>query len=260
MSDTTTNTLINLELVNLTTPEPKTSGSLDCKTYNVGEFPHNDFFKNHGVDGLELWAPTKGASSKSTSRTRTELREMTAQNKVFNWSYGDANDHFLQATLTVNQAPKNSQETVVGQIHVHDSSKPPLKLSWDKGRVILGFREAFEQTNPVDYVLLSDVPLGVKWSYSIHVTRSGSVSVVVKCADVSATKSLRLQNSWEKAGLYFKAGLYNQEDPTDNTSVSEGSKALFHNLTIRHEGYSRSLPIQPAGFWTRIKLFFLRWF
>jgi hypothetical protein len=226
--------IITLERVNLTTPE-KDDNSDNCKTYRFGEFPCNDFYQDKDTKGIEFWAPTKGFSSKSTSRTRTEIREVTDRHAAYNWRYTDHAHHFLQAALTVVQAPKVSQETVVGQIHVHGSTRPPLKLSWDKQKIVLGFREAFDQVNPKDTVLLTEVPLQSRWSYSIHVTKTGSVTVEVNSGDRSRTATFKLDQSWAEQGLYFKAGVYNQEDPTDSTTVDEGSRALFHKLSIRHQ-------------------------
>lgn len=229
---------IDLSLVDLTTAEPKEGEDgkeyAICKTYKVNEFPHNDFFKNNGADGLELWAPTKGASSKSTHRTRNELREVSAKSAVNNWSYGDAAHHFLQATLTVKQVPKHSNETVVGQIHVDNSTRPPLKLSWDNSKIVLGLREDFNQKDPVDTVLLEGVPLNAKWSYSIHVTRTGMIATQIKYDGKTYNNTFALKPTWADAKLYFKAGVYNQEDPVETTGPDEGSRAQFHAFSIRH--------------------------
>lgn len=228
--------MIDLTHLNLTTPEPKFEGSSDCITYAPGNFPVDcPYFKVLENGDIEMSAPTKGASSKSTSRTRTEVRETNPNNTQINWAYDSSDHHWLQAALTVNQAPLKSQETVVGQIHVKDATTPPLKLSWDAGKIVVGFRAMYPQTKPVDTILLDDVPLGERWTYSIHVLKSGTVTVGVTHAGRTATINLKLDASWLTRKLYFKAGVYNQEDPTDTTTAEEGSKAIFHKLVIRHE-------------------------
>lgn len=183
---------------------------------------------------MYVFAPTKGASTKSTSRTRTEVRETNPNNTQINWAYDSSDHHWLQAALTVVQAPKGG-ETVVGQIHVKDATTPPLKLSWDNGKIVVGFRAVFPQANPVDSVLLTDVPLGERWTYSIHVVKSGTMTIGVTHAGRTSNLILKFDPSWLTRKLYFKAGVYNQEDPTDNTTEDEGSKAIFHKLVIRHE-------------------------
>jgi hypothetical protein len=236
--------MISLNLLNLTTPEPKFPGSNVSIIYPPGSFPQNAFFSVLPNGDLKLWAPTKGVSSKSTSRTRTELRECNEQGIVYNWRYPTFNHHWLQAAMTVLQVPKKG-ETVIGQIHVHGNTRPPVKLSFDKaadgvGQLTVGFREEFDQPNPVDFVLLDGIPLGTRFTYNIHVTSRGAVLFSAGFTDVNGERrtgnlTLQFKDSWAKQSLYFKAGVYNQEDPTDTTLDTEGSAALIHKLEISHE-------------------------
>lgn len=235
--------MINLDLLNLTTPEPKYPGSNVSIIYPPGSFPQNEFFSVLSNGDLKLWAPTKGVSSKSTSRTRTELRECTEEGIVYNWRYPTFLHHWLRVAMTVLQVPKKG-ETVVGQIHVHGNTRPPVKLSFDKaadgiGQLTVGFRETFDQVNPVDSVLLADIPVGTRFTFNIHVVASGAVLFSASFTDSSGEKRtgnliLQFDESWATQGLYFKAGVYNQEDPTELTLDTEGSAALFHKLEITH--------------------------
>lgn len=227
--------MIDLTKLNLTTPEPKFEGSTECITYAPGQFPtDSEFFKILESGDMFLSAPTKGASTKSTTRTRTELRETNPNNTQINWTYNSFSHHWLQAALTVVQAPKGG-ETVVGQIHVKDATTPPMKLSWDNGKIIVGFRAKYPQANPVDYTILTDVALNSRFTYSIHVVKSGSISVVVTQGTRVGKLELAFDSSWLPCRLYFKAGVYNQEEPTENTLPEEGSVAIFDKLVIRHE-------------------------
>lgn len=235
--------MINLDLLNLTTPEPKALGSNVSIIYPPGTFPENEFFSVQPNGDLKLWAPTKGISSKSTSRTRTELRECLPNGAVYNWQFHSQPHHWLKVAMTVLQVPKKG-ETVVGQIHVYGSTRPPVKLSFDKaadgvGQLTVGFRETFDQANPVDYTLLSDIPVGTRFTFNVHVTASGAVLFSSSFTDAAGSKrtgniTLGFKESWAAQGLYFKAGVYNQEDPTELTLESEGSLALFHKLEITH--------------------------
>lgn len=92
--------MILLDLLNLTTPEPKFIGSDDCITYSPGNFPQNEYFSVELDGNIKIWAPTKGASTISTSRTRTELREVTAKNTTYNWMYNTFNDHWLTQQIS----------------------------------------------------------------------------------------------------------------------------------------------------------------
>lgn len=235
--------MINLDLLNLTTPEPKAPGSSISIIYPPGSFPQNEFFSVQPNGDLKLWAPTKGVASKSTSRTRTELRECFHNGAVYNWNYPAFPHHWLRVAMTVLQVPKKG-ETVVGQIHVHGNTRPPVKLSFDKaadgvGQLTVGFRETFDQVNPIDAVLLSDIPVGTRFTFNIHVIASGAVLFSSSFTDEFGLKrtgnlTLSMDASWAEQGLYFKAGVYNQEDPTAETLETEGSSALIHKLEITH--------------------------
>ena len=235
--------MINLDLLNLTTPEPKAPGSNVSIIYPPDVFPQNEFFSVLENGDLKLWAPTKGISSKSTSRTRTELRECLPNGAVYNWQFPSQPHHWLKVAMTVLQVPKKG-ETVVGQIHVYNSTRPPVKLSFDKaadgvGQLTVGFREEFNQENPVDYTLLSNIPVGTRFTFNIHVTASGAVLFSSSFTDANGQKQtgnliLQFNESWAKQSLYFKAGVYNQEDPTPETLATEGSAALFHKLEVIH--------------------------
>lgn len=234
--------MINLDLLNLTTPEPKPGTSVNM-IYAPGTFPQNEFFSVLANGDLKLWAPTKGVSSKSTSRTRTELRECLANGTVYNWQYPDQPHHWLRVAMTVLQVPKKG-ETVVGQIHVNGNTRPPVKLSFDKaadgvGQLTVGFREVFDQVNPVDFVLMTNIPVGTRFTFNIHVTAFGAVLFSSSFTDANGQKqtgnlTLQFDASWADQGIYFKAGVYNQEDPTTETLATEGSAALFHKLEITH--------------------------
>lgn len=236
--------MISLNLLNLTTPEAKAPGSNVSIIYPPGKFPQNEFFSVLENEDLKLWAPTKGVSSKSTSRTRTELRECNEQGIVYNWRYPTFNHHWLKVAMTVLQVPKKG-ETVIGQIHVYDNTRPPVKLSFDKaadgvGQLTVGFREEFNQEKPVDLLLLDNIPLGTRFTYNIHVTARGAVLFSAGMTDADGVRvvgnlTLQFKDSWAKQGLYFKAGVYNQEDPTSTTLDTEGSAALIHKLEVSHD-------------------------
>ncbi|MNN64827.1 Alginate lyase [compost metagenome] len=104
----------------------------------------------------------------------------------------------------------------------------------------VGFRKAFDQKTPVDYVLLNNIPVGARFTYVIHVTKSGKVIFNASYTDQTGLRrdgklDLALEPSWSVRELYFKAGVYNQEDPTDTTTPTEGSRAIFHRLEISHD-------------------------
>jgi hypothetical protein len=233
-----------LKLLNLTTPEAKTEGSDESKTYAPGKFPDpSEYFQMFDGGEFEVWAPTKGAHTANTPRTRTELRETTEKNTQFNWKYTDFKDHWLKVASTVKQVPK-SGEVVIGQIHVKNSTRPPVKLSMDKvkngiGQLTVGFREKYNQEDPKDYILIKNVPVGTRVAWNIHANESGAVLFSASFTDGYGKKqvgniTLQFDKSWATKSLYFKAGAYNQDDPKPDTLPTEGSRVRFHKLEILH--------------------------
>lgn len=226
--------MIDLSHFNLTTPELKEGTVDEAMSYSPGNFPENEFFYTT-TDGFVVHAPTKAAGTTANSnRARCELRETTTAGKAFNFTLDQYEDSFLQAALTVLKTPKEGR-TTVGQIHVKDSTRPLLKLFHDGDGVTASFRAVYNQVNPVNYKIVTNTPVDQRFTYSIHVSRNGNLSIVISVNGVKETLSLQIDDSWRPRLLYFKAGTYIQEDATEDTKPDEGSTILFDKLSIRHE-------------------------
>lgn len=229
--------LIDLSLLNLTTPKLSASGG--ATTYPPGQFVEDAFYSQGGQGELRLWAPVDGASTKSTTRTRTEFREVNALGKTFNWLMGSAEHHWLQTSVVVDEVPLPAGETVLSQIHVKDNPRPMLKVSYDNGRIIAGFREDFNQVDPVDVRILDNVPLHTRIALSIHLTASGSLtlsaSYTLAGLRIARTLQQRTMPSWSQQLLYFKFGVYNQQSPDPDVPNLTGSRAVYWKASIRHE-------------------------
>lgn len=182
------------------------------------------------ADGsVQLSAPTKGASSKSTHRTRCEWKEPEY------WALSSAAKHWSRQEMTVTKV-NAARKVVIAQIHVKDATTPPLKVFWNKGKITAGFRSSFATPDIVNSVLHSDVPLGVPFKISVGVTSTGAVSVNVLCQGVPSVKvPMRLDSSWGSRVLQFHGGVYNQIDYTDDTPAEDGSVCIIHDLTTTHE-------------------------
>lgn len=226
--------MIDLTRFNLTTPELKEGTVDEAKTYSPGTFPENEFFYTTD-DGFIVHAPTKAeGTTANSSRARCELRETTTAGKAYNFTLDQFDHGFLQAALTVLKTPKE-ERTTIGQIHVKDSTRPMLKLFHDGDSVVASFRAVYNQKDPVNYKIVSGTPVGQRFTYSIHVTKSGNLSIVISVDGIKHSLSLTIDDSWRTRLLYFKAGTYIQEDATENTIPEEGSTILFDKLSIRHE-------------------------
>lgn len=226
--------MIDLSRFNLTTPELKPDTTDEAMSYSPGEFPANQYFFAT-EKGFTVHAPTKALGTTDNSdRSRCELRETTPEGKAVNFKMDQYDHNFLQAALTVMQSPKHGR-TTVGQIHVKNSTRPMLKLFHDGDKVIASFRKVFSQKNPVNYTMMEGVDVGDRFTYSIHVSKGGTLSIVISVDGEKENLVLDIDESWRGRELYFKAGTYIQEDADENTAEDEGSTIFFDKLVIRHE-------------------------
>lgn len=81
---------------------------------------------------IQFSAPTKGASSKSTHRTRCEWTETRS------WTLASAADHWSRQSMTLTKV-NAAQKVVIAQMHVRGDDGPPVKVFWKKGDITLGF-------------------------------------------------------------------------------------------------------------------------
>lgn len=178
---------------------------------------------------IQLSAPTLGASSKSTHRTRCEWKEPNY------WSLTSAAHHWSRQEMTVTKV-NSAKKVVIAQVHVKDATTPPLKVFWNKGKITAGFRANFDDATINNFTLIEDVPLGVAFKISLHVTAAGSVSVSVLCQGrKSVCPVLKLDSSWKYETFQFHGGVYNQVDYSDTTSVDDGSICIISELSTTHE-------------------------
>ncbi|WP_273824070.1 polysaccharide lyase family 7 protein [Pseudomonas asplenii] len=177
---------------------------------------------------LQFNAPTRGASSKSTHRTRCEWKE-----SIY-WSLASAAQHINDQEMTVIKV-NSAQKVVIAQMHVKGDDSPAVKVFWNKGNITLGFRQRYNQTDPVNTTVLKGVALGARFRVSIRATSKGTVNVTVQSNGLSgASGDLQLDASWNTQLFDFHGGVYNQIDFTDATPADDGSICIISDLQISH--------------------------
>jgi hypothetical protein len=181
-------------------------------------------------DTLFFWAPVTGSKTANAIYPRSELRETKADGSVYNWNYGAA-DNMLRAALAVNQVPSTGK-VVIGQIHCYGSTEPMLKLEYQYmdakrlGQIVVKYRLTPDAEPTVTTVALK-VPLNQRFTYTIHLTPAGNLTVNA----FQYQWHVKVDSSWAAKGLYFKAGVYVQ----DNTGyATEGGAATFYKLSAEH--------------------------
>ncbi|GLO45206.1 polysaccharide lyase family 7 protein [Pseudomonas putida] len=223
---------MSVNISNLTLAVPVAESSISpvaielTGTEAIAQYPSYVTVLSDG--SIQLFAPTKGASSKSTHRTRCEWSEAEY------WPLNSAQDHWNRQTMTLTKV-NWAQKVVIAQMHVFGDDSPPVKVFWKKGEITLGFRRTYNQTDPINSTVLKGVPLGAKFEVSIHATSAGVVTVTAKCNGVTGSSGdLRFDSTWASRLFEFHGGVYNQVDYTDTTPADDGSICIISDLALIH--------------------------
>ncbi|WP_144173851.1 polysaccharide lyase family 7 protein [Pseudomonas sp. Kh13] len=223
---------MSVDISNLTLAIPVAESSINpvaievTGTEAIAQYPTYVSVLSDG--SIQLFAPTKGASSKSTHRTRCEWSEPQY------WPLGSAQNHWNRQEMTLTKV-NWAQKVVIAQMHVYGDDSPPVKVFWKKGDITLGFRRTYNQTDPINSTVLKGVPLGAKFEVSIHATSAGVVTVTAKCNGMTGSSGdLQFDSTWASRLFEFHGGVYNQVDYTDTTPVDDGSICIISELSLIH--------------------------
>ncbi|MFJ3485774.1 polysaccharide lyase family 7 protein [Pseudomonas sp. NPDC090202] len=219
--------MIDLATWNLSVPVGTPAVTIDTPKLVSG---YQDGYFRSG-DTLFFWAPVTGSRTDNAIYPRTELRETYANGAVHNWAYNQA-DNFLRAALTVDQVP-SSGKIVIGQIHCYGSTEPLIKLEYQykektqTGNIVAKYRVT-PNSEPEVIQIATGVKLKERFTYTIHLTPAGSLTVNAHEMQWGS----QLDPTWNGKQLYFKAGVYTQ----DNTGyATEGGAATFYKLQASHD-------------------------
>lgn len=223
--------MLDLSTWNLTIPQRGPAATIS--TAKLGRDYESPYFRR-SADGVEFWVPVNGAHTSSSEYPRTELRETKPDGRLATWRYPLA-ENLMVASLRVESVP-SSRRMVIGQIHSNGSGSaealPLVKLVYqqrlDKARVQALVRDRPDDITTRTYTVYDGIPLGDTFTYRLGVSSSGVLSVQVEDGQVSQ----QLDTQWAYQGLYFKAGLYLQDN---RGPASEGGRATFTDLSIRHQ-------------------------
>lgn len=201
----------DLSTWNLTIPQGRPA--ITISTSQLQRDYRSDYFQRT-ADGIRFWVPVNGSHTRNSEFPRSELRETLSSGRPYNWRYARA-DNWLEATLRIEAVP-STRRMIIGQIHSDGSNSgqaaPLVKLLYqlrlDQGRVQALVRERPDDGGTRAYTLMDGIPLGQSFSYRIGVSRSGLLSVSVN----GSALEQQLDPQWAYQGLYFKAGLYLQDN------------------------------------------------
>ncbi|MDP5254308.1 MULTISPECIES: polysaccharide lyase family 7 protein [unclassified Vibrio] len=203
-------------------------------------FEDTNYFYSDSSGAMVFVTPLDGgASTLNSSYVRSELREL------YDWSACDSTGtanwdissgtHTLSATLSVTDYYDDDPQTVVGQIHAHNSNYALVKLQWDGPtkdvRAIIN--ESAEDGNNFD-LEFGLVPGTDEWSYTIEV-EDKKISISVTYGGETVTKSVTIgegdmDDDWLDDTFYFKAGNYAQANKSSGGSFT----VKFTDLDVSH--------------------------
>lgn len=221
---------VNIDQLIITTPLPKSATNPVALEVTgaqaLATLPQVVSRLDNGA--IRMNAPTKGASSKSTHRTRCEWKEATY------WAMSSASRHFSHQRMLLEQV-NSAQKVVIAQLHVKDDDSPAIKVFWNKGKITLGFRRDFNQATPANSTLLVDVPLGTPFDITLEVTAARAATVTAACNGRSGDSGLlQMTSGWKDHTFNFHGGVYNQVDFSDDTPSTDASICVISQLELLH--------------------------
>ena len=227
--------MIDLATWNLSIPVGIPATTIDTPLLAGG---YQDHYFQSKDGAIFFWVFNDGATTENAKYPRSELRETATDGKLRNWTYPSA-DNFLRAALTISQVPSTGK-LVIGQIHAHRSNAPLLKLEYQykayaaSGNIVAKLR--LHPDAPIQVIrIASGIALNQRFTYVIHLTPNGTLSINLN--DINW--NTRIDPAWAVKPLYFKAGVY----PQDNSGYeTEAGSAQFYKLGIEHRPLVSSTP------------------
>ncbi|MEH6354293.1 polysaccharide lyase family 7 protein [Pseudomonas sp. 3JA] len=220
--------MIDLSTWNLSIPEGSPPATIETSQLVQG-FQAPYFHSDSGT--VFFWAPVTGSTTANAIYPRSELRETYSDGTLRNWLY-PATDNKLAATLAVSQVPSTGK-VVIGQIHAKNSTSPLLKLEYQyktyssTGNIVAKVRMRPDDETGQVITIATGIKLNQSFSYLIHLSPAGVLTI----NGAGYQWSSPISSTWSDKPLYFKAGVYVQ----DNTGYpTEGGTVTFSLLDIDH--------------------------
>lgn len=221
------------------------------------------FFTDPDTGGMVFKAPNLGDTTAGSTYPRCELREMLAPSGPAsahnnNWvtstsssaakSAAGGVDGTMNATLTVDHVSTTGDSAKIGRVivgQIHGPDTEVIRLYYHKRptdtRGAIYFGHDNPSTGANTYIPILGDPnnlnpangllLGQTWSYEIKVVGHTLTVKVTPQGGSTTTVNYTLESGYDGLDLYFKAGVYNQ----NNTGTSDDyAQATFYALTHVH--------------------------
>ena len=214
------------------------------------------FFTGSLTGSMSFFAPLNGATTPGSVFPRSELSEqLQIRGLPPTWTLNMFDSNTLTASLLITQVP-SSKKVIIGKIQDKGTTdalnqivakKTLVKIYYDlntldpnglpcNGCVYAKIRPIPAQDIYLKTVtLLKNTPLNKLFQYQIKLLRDGTLTVKINTASTTYTLNTSTDNTigWGTQELYFKAGMYIQDNGSSN---SQGGAASFYSLQIKHKG------------------------
>lgn len=176
--------------------------------------------------GLVFWAPVAGVTTPNSEHARTEL------DRLDGFAAGGG-PQSLAATVTVTQVPTEVPEVIVGQIHgaADISAVPFVMVFYGDGAVRAVVKQERSGNAHTDISLLTGVPLGTPFAYTITDNGDGSLAFTARSAGRTATGSQPVPAAFAGASVRFQAGAYQQAPSSATAAPDDGARVTFSAIT-----------------------------
>jgi hypothetical protein len=214
---------------------------------NSGYSMADVFYTDPDTGGMVFRCPNIGGTTPNSKFSRTELREMLAPDGP---AYADENNWTttsggtLRATLRVDHVSTTGDDYKVGRViigQIHGEGAEVIRLYYHKrpdeakGRIYGGLDSADNVNGwSPDIIPNSNgggIALGEVFSYEISLHGLQLSVRIEPAAGDAVTYYKDIDPGYEGTNLYFKAGVYNQNNTGD---VSDYAQATFLALTQEH--------------------------
>lgn len=228
------------------------------------------FYTDPVTGGMVFRCGNKEGTTSGSSYTRSELRGMlsgtastSASSAVNNWYLSGSSsipanaggvNGTLKATLAVDRVSTTGTTAQVGRVivgQIHASDNEPCRLYYHKrpsdARGAVYFAHEYENSsgakvtdwipligsntslNPADGIVLGEI-----WAYEIRLINRALTVTIRRPGKPDVVGTHTIHSSFQNRYMYFKAGVYNQNNSGDADANADYVQATFYELTATH--------------------------
>lgn len=221
---------------------------VDNVVLNSGYSYAHVFYTDLQTGGMVFRCPNLGGTTTNSNYSRTELRELLAphdsnsKSDANNWTPEEGG--WLSGKLRVDRVSTTGESSKLGRVivgQIHGPETEPMRLYYVKkpyektGRIYAAMESVGNRTRySTDIVSNVDgkgIALGESFSYQIKLAGTRLDVAIYRADGRKHTYTTSIDSAYLGLNLYFKAGVYNQNNTGDS---SDYAQATFFVLRQRH--------------------------